>query len=174
MHKENAVVLAEIAAPGGRLLLSIPFGMSDGVTLYDALEQFHRILNVVNIEHAKTIQLGIFRLAPFSMTGTGVALQRLIALGDEACRKDPCREFLLQLRFLVVQLVIGCTPLLLGLHLGRHPADFLDLLRDEGVVYRLVEVFAGCRYAVRISFLFEVKHIFKGCAISVYAQSAGL
>ena len=58
--------------------------------------------------------------------------------------------------------------------LGRHPADFLDLLHDEGVVYRLIEVFAGCRYAVRISFLFEVKHIFKGCAISVYAQSAGL
>ena len=129
---------------------------------------------MVHIHHHQTVQLGIFRLAPFSMTGTGVALQRLIALGDEACRKDPCREFLLQLRFLVVQLVIGCTPLLLGLHLGRHPADFLDLLRDEGVVYRLIEVFAGCRYAVRISFLFEVKHIFKGCAISVYAQSAGL
>ena len=129
---------------------------------------------VVNVEHTKTVQPCTFSLAPFCATGTCVTLQRLFTLGDVSSGEHPCGKFLFQLGFLVVQFVVDCASFLLGLHLCRHLSDFPDLVGQERIVDYLQEVFPCGRNAVRISFLFVVKHCESCAPIKVYAQSAGL
>ena len=174
MNKQDAVMLAESGTPTytpsifprrGRVLIPV---------LHDFLESFSGIADVVNVEHTKTVQPCTFSLAPFCATGTGVTLQRLFTLGDVSSGEHPCGKFLFQLGFLVVQFVVGCASFLLGLHLCRHLSDFPDLVGQERIVDYLQEVFPCGRNAVRISFLFVVKHCESCAPIKVYAQSAGL
>ena len=136
-------------------------------SLHDILKQPLRVFLVIYVEHDQSIQLCIFAFTPFGTAWAVVSFQRLFTLGDESRREHPGGKVLLQARLLFVQFTVSRGAFLFGFHQSRHFADFFDLRRKKGIIYRLVEVFPCCRNAVTISFLFEIKHEFKGCAIIV-------
>ena len=189
MNEENAEVLAKSTAPGcrgsercrgsgrtwgrgseitiGCRSILVPSSLRPLVPLVnDFRETFTRGSHVIYVEHDQSVQFRIFCLSPFGTAGALVAFQRLLALGYESSREHPCWKLSLQLSFLIMQF---CLHLFVRgrLHLGGDGTDFLDVIGEEGIVYRLVEVFPCCWNAVRMSFLFVVKHRFKGCAIIV-------
>ena len=100
---------------------------------------------IIDVEEAQSVQLCVLGLAPCSHH----RLSERLALGllYEVHAEQPCRQRLLQVALLIVQLLDGLlvAPCLCLVHLLLDAADFVDGFLHEGIVNHLEEVFSGCR-----------------------------